>query len=140
MNFQEKLVHFFSSDILLMVPRSGFSLSEKVFGILFLLALAFAFFASILAAKVKNPAQRTLLVKLQGPAWFAGITGLIWLVARYEYADVLGTKLTALLILIVAGAWKIWGAGRYFWKQYRTDSDVWMKGQEKDKYLNKFKH
>lgn len=135
MNFQEKLVHFFSSDVLLTVPRVGFSLSEKAFGIIFLFALVFAFFTSILAAKVKNPAQRMLLTKLQGPAWFAGITGLVWLVARYEYADVLGTKLTALLILIVAGAWKIWGAGRYFWKQFRMDSAAWVKQQEKAKYL-----
>jgi hypothetical protein len=139
MSFQEKLVHFFSSDILLTVPRAGFAISEKIFGVLFLLALGFAFFTSIFAARIKNPATRMLVNKLQGPAWLAGTAGLVWIVARYEYASVLGTRMTALIILIIAGVWKIWGAGRYFWKQYRTDSAAWTKSQEKDKYLNKFK-
>jgi hypothetical protein len=64
-----------------------------------------------------------------------GMAGLIWVGARYQLVGLFGTHLAFIVLLIVAGVWKLFIV-KYQLKMYSAEKMAWEKQQLKAKYLN----
>lgn len=110
--------------------------SEKAFlylgGILIILGVL-----KVLAARfTKNKFLANVAVRFAKICFTIGILEVIWFGLRYEYAQVIGTKFVAALIVLLGIIWMYWPV-KYLLTRYKTDMAQASLQASREKYLKK---
>ncbi len=110
--------------------------SEKAFlylaGVLILLGILVLVFAKL----SKNKFLARVATRFAKIFFTIGIVEAIWFGLRYEYAQVLGTKFVAVLILLWGIIWMYWPV-KYLFTHYKVDMAEAQRAASRDKYLKK---
>lgn len=130
--------YFFSYDFQIYINRVRFETVDKVFVALVLLLCALALAALVAKKLASNPVTKGLMSRWFVWAGSMGLAGLIWVGARYQLVGLFGTHLAFIVLLIVAGVWKMFIV-KYQFKVYPAEKMAWEKQQLKEKYLPKKK-
>jgi hypothetical protein len=77
---------------------------------------------------------KNLWYRLSNWALTIGILEVLWFGLRYQNIRILGSHLTAFLILVVGLIWLV-PIVKYWLGQYRRDVAQWEKDQQKQKYI-----
>ncbi len=85
-------------------------------------------------ANEKNPYLKKSATDFIHLLFTIGFLEIIWFGLRYQLADSLGTRIVALVILLIAVVWSMWPL-RYLIFKYPSDMAVYAKQQQKEKYL-----
>lgn len=130
--------YFFSYDFQIYINRVRLETVDKVFIGLAVLLCVLAIVAWVSKRVVGNPVTKRLMNRWFVWAASMGMAGLVWTGARYQLVGLFGTHLAFIILLIVAGVWKIYIV-KYMFKVYPAEKVAWEKQQLKDKYLAKQK-
>jgi pheromone shutdown protein TraB len=126
--------HFFSYDFQIYINRIRFETVDKIFAGLAILLCVFAIVVWITQRVSANPITKKLLAKWFAWAGTMGLIGLVWLGARYQLVALFGTHLAFLIVLVIAGVWKLYIL-KYMYRVYPAEKAAWEKQQLKNKYL-----
>lgn len=127
--------HFFSYDFQIYINRVRLETVDKVFIGLAVLLCVLAVAAWVTKRVVGNPITKKLMNRWFVWAASMGVAGLVWAGARYQLVGLFGTHLAFIILLIVAGVWKLYIV-KYMFKTYPAEKAAWEKQQLKAKYLN----
>jgi hypothetical protein len=127
--------HIFSYDFLFYVNPVRLGVTDQVFAGAAVLAIVVAIIAKLYVRFSKNEVSRKLAHRLSVLFATVGALGVLWYGARYQNANVFGTRFAFLCIAVVGLVWFSFIA-KYWWKQYRPEKLAWEKEQVKLKYLN----
>lgn len=118
------------------IDRATIHFSEMAFvylaGILIVLGIIFILFARF----TKNKFLALAAIRFAKIFFTIGILEGIWFGLRYQYAQVLGTKFVAALIVLWGLVWLYWPI-KYLLTNYKIDMAEAQRAASRDKYLNR---
>lgn len=110
--------------------------SEKAFLYLGGVLIILGFFKVLVARFIKNKFLANVAVRFAKISFTIGALEIIWFGLRYEYAQVLGTKFVAVLIVLAGIIWMYWPL-KYLLTRYKTDMAQASLQASREKYLKK---
>jgi len=126
---------YFSYNYLMQVDRVTLHLSDWIFLDIGLALVGLGIIAKLAAIYIKHPVTKRLVNRKFKVLTIVGLIEVMWFGFRYENAQVIGTHILAIAILVI-GLLCFIPILKYYFRSYRAERDAWNKEQLKLKYLN----
>jgi hypothetical protein len=124
-----------TTDFWFAIDRTHIHPSEKAFIYIGLAFIVLGIIFLVYARLTKNQFLAKVSTRFAKIFLTTGIVEGIWYAMRTQYAQVLGTKFVAALILLLGIIWLI-GPIKYLIKHYKVDMAVAEREASRQKYLN----
>lgn len=118
------------------IDRARIHPSEKAFLYLAIVLIVLGILFLVYAKLSKNQFLMRVSIRFAKIFFTIGIAEAIWFGLRYQYAQVIGTKFVAMLIVLWGLVWLYWPI-KYLLKNYKADMAEAQRAASRDKYLRK---
>lgn len=126
----------FSTDFWFSLDRAGLHKSDYAIFYFGLALVAFGIALTIYKKTANNKFLKKVAGRVATIFMTIGVMEALWFGLRYENTSALGTKFTAVLILLAGLVW-LYFPVRYLMTRYKTDMAEAERQVMRDKYLNR---
>jgi hypothetical protein len=138
MNFNEiKWSELATNKFWFGVDRLSIHLSDNLFLYAGLALLGLGILTLIYARFASNQFLSRVAMRAAKILVTIGLLEAFWYLLRIQYVQALGTRFTAMLILLAGVIWLYWPI-KYLVSHYKVDMEKAERAASREKYLNKF--
>lgn len=131
-----KLSELLTTQFWFAIDRSTLHFSDKLFLLIGAVLVVFAIALFVYAKLIPNKFLGKFAAHTAKIFLTIGILEAFWFGLRYQYAQVLGTRFTATLILLIGVIWMYWPV-KYLFSNYKEDVAKAEREASREKYLNR---